>query len=199
MDATRIYLLRHGEVEGHEARRYNGQADVSLTARGEAQYGLLQARLAKKPLTAIYTSDLLRCRFGADLLGRERGLTPVPLAELRELHIGRWEGMTWHAIEQQHPDEWQARLQDLVHYQVPGGESLQQLADRVLPVLRNLVVRHRGEEIAIVAHGGVNRVVLLDAIGAPLTQLFHLEQDFGCLNMIDYYADGQAVVKLLNS
>jgi alpha-ribazole phosphatase/probable phosphoglycerate mutase len=158
----------------------------------------LQARLAKKPLAAVYTSDLQRCSLGAAIIGRDRELLPVTLAELRELHIGHWEGLTWTEIEHRYPAEWQARLQDIVHYQVPGGESLEQLAARVLPLLQELVARHRGEEIAIVAHGGVNRVVLLDAIGTSLARLFSIEQDFGCLNIIDYFADGQAVVKLLN-
>jgi alpha-ribazole phosphatase/probable phosphoglycerate mutase len=55
-----------------------------------------------------------------------------------------------------------------------------------------------GEEVVVVAHGGVNRVILLDAIGAPLESLFSIEQDFGCLNSIDYYKDGNSVVRLLN-
>jgi alpha-ribazole phosphatase/probable phosphoglycerate mutase len=50
----------------------------------------------------------------------------------------------------------------------------------------------------VVGHGGVNRVILLDVIGAPLDRLFHIEQDFGCLNVIDYYPDGASVVALLN-
>jgi alpha-ribazole phosphatase len=198
MKSTRVYLIRHGEVEGHEDKRYNGQGDVQLTARGAAQFGLLQARLAKKPLAAIYASDLQRCRQGAEIIGRDRNLVPMTLPELRELHIGHWEGLTWTEIERRYPDEWRARLQDLVRYQVPGGESLEQLAERVLPLLRGLVAKHRGEEIAVVAHGGVNRVVLLDAIGAAFDRLFSLEQDFGCLNIIDYFADDQAVIKLLN-
>lgn len=199
MEATRIYLMRHGEVEGHESKRYNGQADICLTPRGEAQYQLLKAKLERKQLAAVYSSDLQRCRFGADLLCRDRAFEPVALAELRELHIGQWEGMTWDEIRSRYPEQWQARLNDLVHYRVPGGESLQELADRLLPTLQEIINRHQGKEIAIIAHGGVNRVLLLDAIGAPLDRLFSLEQDYGCLNIIDYYADGLAVVKLLNS
>lgn len=199
MEATRIYLMRHGEVEGHESKRYNGQADICLTPRGEAQYELLKAKLERKQLAAVYSSDLQRCRFGADLLSRDRGLEPVALSELRELHIGQWEGMTWDEIRSRYPEQWQARLNDLVHYRVPGGESLQELADRLLPTLQEIINRHQGKEIAIIAHGGVNRVLLLNAIGAPLDRLFSLEQDYGCLNIIDYYADGLAVVKLLNS
>jgi alpha-ribazole phosphatase/probable phosphoglycerate mutase len=61
-----------------------------------------------------------------------------------------------------------------------------------------IVAAHPGEEVLVVGHGGVNRVILLDAIGAPLDRLFHIEQDFGCLNVIDYYPDGASVVALLN-
>jgi len=198
MKLTRIYLIRHGEVKGHEEKRYNGQNDVELTPRGEAQFGLLKARLEKKPLSALYASDLQRCRSGADLICQARDFAPVILKQVRELNIGRWEGMTWADIQSRYPQEWEARLQDLTHYQVPRGESLQQLADRVLPAVRDIVARHQGEEVALVAHGGVNRVLLLDAIGAPLDRLFSIEQDFGCLNIIDYFADGQTVVRLMN-
>ncbi|ORJ60273.1 alpha-ribazole phosphatase [Geothermobacter hydrogeniphilus] len=197
-EKTRIYLVRHGEVEGHGVRRYNGQNDVSLTARGQAQYGLLKERLAGKNLAAVYSSDLSRCRFGAELVAAAHDLRPTCFEELRELHIGKWEGLTWDEIRSRWPDEWQARLDDLVHYQVEGGESLRQMADRVRPLLAELIEHHRGEEIVIVAHGGVNRVILLDAIGAPLERMFHIEQSFGCLNVIDYWADGYATVQLLN-
>ena len=67
-----------------------------------------------------------------------------------------------------------------------------------MPVIDGIVARHRGEEVLVVGHGGVNRVILLNAIGAPLSALFNIEQHYACLNIIDYYADGKAVVKLLN-
>ncbi|HEX9777918.1 MAG TPA: histidine phosphatase family protein, partial [Geopsychrobacteraceae bacterium] len=107
-------------------------------------------------------------------------------------------GKTWQQLMADHPEEWQARLDDLVHYQVRGGESLLQMAERVRQALRQILQRHRGEEIVLVGHGGSNRVILLDAIGAPLSRLFHIEQEYGCYNLIDYYPDGIAVVKRLN-
>jgi len=198
MKRTRIYLVRHGQVEGHEQMRYNGQADVGLTPEGEAQFGLLQMRLRNKNFGAVYSSDLKRCREGARLLGSSHGLEPVLREELRELHIGEWERKTWQELQAEYPEEWQARQEDIVNYRVPGGESLREMAERVRPVIREIVEAHSGEEVLVVAHGGVNRVVLLDAIGAPLDRLFHIEQDFGCFNILDYYEDGIAVVKLLN-
>jgi len=198
MTPTRIYLVRHGQVVGHEEKRYNGQGDVALTPQGEAQFGLLEMRLQKKSIRAVYSSDLSRCTYGARLIAASHGLELQTRKELRELHIGDWEGMTWQELQRRYPKEWQARLADIVNYRVPGGESLTEMADRVRPAIAQIVKRHPGEELVVVAHGGVNRVILLDAIGAPLERLFHVEQDYGCLNAIDYYRDGRAVVALLN-
>jgi alpha-ribazole phosphatase/probable phosphoglycerate mutase len=198
MTRTRIYLVRHGQVEGHEEKRYNGQGEVRLTPEGEAQFGLLQLRLKKKEIVAVYSSDLGRCMQGARQLARPFGLEPVALPALRELHIGAWEGRTWKELQAAYPAEWQARLDDIVHYRVPGGESLLDMAGRVRPAIAGIVAAHPGAEVVVVGHGGVNRVILLDAIGAPLDRLFHIEQGYGCLDIIDYYADGNAVVQLLN-
>jgi alpha-ribazole phosphatase/probable phosphoglycerate mutase len=196
--ATRLHLLRHGQVEGFEEKRYNGQADVRLTAQGEEQTRAYVRRLADVTLAAVYGSDLSRSRRGAELIAAEHGLAAITDSRLRELHIGAWEGLTWREIQRRWPAEWQARLDDLVNVAPPDGESLRQMATRVRQALTEILSRHRGKEIALVAHGGVNRVILLDAIGAPLSRLFHLEQSYGCLNVIDYFADGYTTVQLLN-
>lgn len=198
MTKTRIYLVRHGQVEGYEEKRYNGQTDVSLTPEGEAQFELLRLRLAKKPIRTVYSSDLSRCMEGARAIGQPHGLQPVSTPELRELHIGEWEGRTWLDLKESYPEEWQARLDDIVHYRTPGGENLLDLAKRVLPAIGGIVGAHSGEEVVVVGHGGVNRVILLDAIGAPLERMFNIEQSYGCLNIIDYHADGYKTVHLLN-
>lgn len=195
---TRIYLVRHGEIEGSGQFRYNGQTEVPLTPRGFEQYRALADRLKDEPLAACYTSDLSRCLEGAGIMCAGRGIGPIQRAELRELSFGDWEGLTWSELEERFPDQWRARMNDFVGYRAPGGESLNDLRERVLPLLCEIVERHRGERLLVVAHGGVNRVVLLDALGAPPSSMFRIEQDFGCLNIIDYYPDGNRVVKLLN-
>lgn len=198
MKRTRIYLIRHGEVEGAEEKRYNGQSDVKLTPKGMAQIGFLQMRIQKHPVSAVYCSDLSRCVDGATLLASSYDLQPVKIQELREIDAGDWQGMTWDDIFKKHPKLWKKRLKDIVNTAFPNGENLLDVAKRIRPVVEELVERHQGEEIVVVAHGGVNRIIMLDAIGAPLESLFSIEQDFGCLNSIDYYADGNSVVRLLN-
>lgn len=197
--ATRVHLLRHGQVEGFQQHRYNGHGDVGLTEYGKQQSSVLAGRFQHIALSAIYSSDLQRCRYMADQIALLQKAAPVYRSDLRELNIGAWEGQTWQQLAQDYPELWQERLQDIVHVSPPGGESLLQLAQRVRPALREIVAAHRGQEIVVAAHGGVNRVVLLDAIQAPLESLFNIEQDYGCHNIIDYYDDGVAVVKKLNS
>jgi alpha-ribazole phosphatase len=195
---TRIYLIRHGEIAGSAEFRDNGQADVPLTPKGLDQYRLLAERLKDTPVSACYTSDLSRCTRGAEILCRNRGIEPQAERALRELSFGDWEGMTWTELEEKFPEQWQTRMNDFVGYRPPGGECLLDLRDRALPAIAEIVSDHRGEEVFVVAHGGVNRVLLLEALGAPLSSMFRIEQDYGCLNIIDYYADGNPVVKLLN-
>ncbi|HBA87715.1 MAG TPA: alpha-ribazole phosphatase [Geobacter sp.] len=195
-EKTRIHLIRHGEVQG--SNRYNGHGDVSLTPLGEEQYHRLKPRLDADRISAMYTSDLVRTVRGGEILGPYLGVEPVKVPQLRELDCGAWQGLTLTEIQQNRPDEWAARLDDLENFRTPGGESPRDLASRVLPALADIVARHRGEEVLVVAHGGVNRVILMHAIGAPLSSMFSIEQQYCCMNVIDYYADGNAVVKLVN-
>jgi alpha-ribazole phosphatase len=195
---TRIYLIRHGEVAGAGVPRYNGHSDVALSERGEQQYHLIKERFADARITACYTSDLSRCRRGGEILGQHLGVEPIADPALRELNIGIWEGMTWAEIQESWPDEWRARLADIVNYRVTDGENLLDLEARIMPAIEGIIARHRGEDVLVVAHGGANRVILLNAIGAPLSALFNIEQNFCCLNIIDYFQDGNRVVRLLN-
>jgi alpha-ribazole phosphatase len=195
---TRLYLIRHGQVAGHEERRYNGHADVGLTDLGVEQYHILKERLADSHISSCYSSNLTRCRIGAGIICEQFGIEPVHRVELREVNIGVWEGMTWQEIQRRWPEDWHARLNDLVNYRVPQGENLVDVEARLMPVVREILERHRGQEILLVGHGGVNRIILLAAIGAPLANMFNIEQSYGCLNIIDYYGDGRATVKLLN-
>jgi alpha-ribazole phosphatase/probable phosphoglycerate mutase len=79
----------------------------------------------------------------------------------------------------------------------PGGEGLPDLQARALPALRSVVQRHAGRRIAVVAHGGTNRVILADALGLPLGNIFRLAQDYAAWSLIEY-RDHDAIVHILN-
>jgi alpha-ribazole phosphatase len=195
---TRIYLIRHGEITGSEVFRYNGQVDVPLTPKGLGQYHQLVERLKDITVTACYTSDLTRCVQGAEILCASRNIPFESRRDLRELSFGDWEGMALTELAERFPEAWKNRMKSFVTFRAPGGENLLDLQKRAVPAIAEIVARHPGEEVIVVGHGGVNRIILLDALGAPPSSMFRIEQDYGCLNIIDYYEDGNPVVKLLN-
>src|SRR5512138_2943623 len=99
MERTRLFLIRHGQVEGFESKRYNGQKNVPLTAHGRRHLDLVAERLAGVRLDAIWSSDLDRCRYGAERLAAPRGLPVTYREQLRELHAGDWEGLSWEDLQ----------------------------------------------------------------------------------------------------
>jgi len=194
---TRIYLIRHGQVINSQAKAYNGHNDVGLSDLGVSQMERVAGRLKREPVTVVYCSDLIRSRKGAEIIARDHNLVPISDVNLRELNFGLWEGLTFAEIAGQFPGELKKWNGSLVDYAIPEGESVADLRERVIPTAEEIVTRHRGQAIALVAHGGVNRVILADATNLSLKYMFSMEQDYGCLNIIDYFQD-LAVVKLMN-
>jgi broad specificity phosphatase PhoE len=195
---TRVYLMRHGEVRNGGEKRYNGHIDIDITENGREQMRRLAGMLAGEKIAAVYSSDLVRSAKGADIISRSLGLTYTPLRDLRERSVGKWEGLTAEEIKERFPGEYTAWRADLLNYRPPDGECLLDVRERILPVYRKLVGSHPGQAVAMLLHGGVNRIIIADALGLDLMNLFRIDQSFGALNIIDYFDDGMSVVKLLN-
>lgn len=197
MASTWVYLIRHGTVVGAETGRLVGHLDVPLSPAGEAEMGRLAARLAPVPLAAVYASDLLRARRSAEILARPHGLAPVLVPALREMAMGRWEGLTAGEIQAREPGTFEAWLARVGEFPFPEGEDVAALLGRAWPAFEKIVGRHAGERVAIVAHGGTNRAILCRALGLPLEQLLSIGQDYAALSLIEWRG-GRAVLHLLN-
>lgn len=194
---TRLYLVRHGQVADGHTDRYHGNNDIGLSPKGVRQLEKLAAQLKDMPLAGIYASNLTRAWTGAEIISRERQVAPQAIPEFREIHFGVWEGLSFTEIAARYPAELEARFRDLTSFRIPGGESLMDVRARALPRLGDLIRQHSGQAFIVVAHAGVNRVILSEALGLSLDHLFRLAQTYGCLNVIDYFPD-MAVVRLVN-
>lgn len=194
---TRLYLVRHGQVADGHTDRYHGHNDIPLSPEGERQLTELARQLKHVPLAAVCASDLSRAREGAARLCAGRGLAVRIVPEFREVHFGVWEGLTFQEIADRYPRELEGRFRDLAGFRIPGGESLLDVHNRVIPRLQELLSEYPGQSLALVAHAGVNRVILCHALGLPLSHFFRLDQNYGCLNIIDYFPDF-TVVRLIN-
>ncbi|MBI5187716.1 MAG: histidine phosphatase family protein [Nitrospirae bacterium] len=195
---TKIFLIRHGEVANAVERCYNGHNDVDLSPEGLRQMEMVADRLKGEPIKAVYSSDLLRTVKGARLIAERHSLLPVSLKELRELSYGIWDGKKVDDIRRLYPEDFKARYDDILNYKIRDGETLLEMRDRVLPVLKEIIDKHRGECAAIVAHAGVNKILLLWSLNMDLKDFYRIQQDYAALNIISFYDNGSAVVELMN-
>ena len=182
--ATTVCLVRHGSVVGAETRRFIGHLDVPLSPLGERQMTRLASRLDTVALDAVYASDLLRARRSAEILAAAHGLRPVAVPALREFAMGRWEGLTAEQIRDLDGAAFAAWMADVPGYQFPDGESLAELAARAWPAFERIVAAHADGTVAVVAHGGTNRMILCRALGLGAERLLALGQDYAGLSVL---------------
>lgn len=191
MISTRIVLMRHGQCVQSQPRRFVGQRDLPLDETGLAQAAWVRDWLADIPFTRAACSDLCRASETARIVLGDRPLTLEGTPLLREIRLGAWEGSTHEEVSAQFPGEYERRGQDLAGYRPLGGESFQDLLDRVWPVFETIATQP-GPSL-VVAHAGVNRVILSRLLGLPLAKLFGLAQNYAGVNVIRRVPGGYAV------
>jgi alpha-ribazole phosphatase/probable phosphoglycerate mutase len=208
---TTLYLIRHGETKGAEQRRYKGTIDVPLSEIGMRQMEQVskyidlnteynqntEYRTQNTGLNAVYCSDLSRAIRSAEIVAEPHSLKPIIVSSLRERNFGLWEGMSFDEIREKYPLEFDAWAGNPLKFSPMEGESTLAMRDRVIQAMNKIMENHNKGNIAIVAHGGVNRIILCHLLGIPLENIFRIEQDYGALNIIEFW-DKYPVVKLLN-
>ena len=191
-----IYLLRHGEVQGAETRRFIGHLDVPLSPLGERQCAAQAARLREIELAAVFSSDLTRARHSAQIIGAPHGLSPTAIPALREMAMGRWDGLTAAEIRAREPEAFADWMAHIGQFPFPEGESVPDLVARAVPAFEAIATAHAGRAVAIVAHGGTNRALLCHVFGLPPGRLLAFGQDYGALTMLETGPDGWALRRL---
>ncbi|MEM6962549.1 MAG: histidine phosphatase family protein [Myxococcota bacterium] len=158
----RLTLVRHAESESNRLGRYQGQGDCPLSAHGRAQAAALGARLRDAPFDLVVSSDLTRAKETAEALGAPLELDPA----WREIHIGRWEGLSREEVDERYPDEVQALRSGRRDAAVGGGESWLDVQARVLEAVA-LLRRRMGDEgrVLVFAHGGVLHTLVAYSMG----------------------------------
>ncbi len=153
--STRILAIRHGETAWNRDTRIQGQLDIGLNERGRAQAHALAEALRGEPLAAIYSSDLSRAQETARAVAATTGAEVHLDTALRERAFGHFEGLTWDEIATQWPEESQRWRRRDLDFAPGGGESLPVLYERCVGAVLRIAALYPGEQIAIVAHGGV--------------------------------------------
>ncbi len=184
MGQRMIYLIRHGKPEQvDEQRRFIGQVDLQLCDEGYRQAQILGEKLRSRKIDAVFCSDLKRSVETARPIAVSHNLESIVLPQLREINLGKWDGVTFSEIARIYPKEFRQRGNDIAYFRPPGGESFSDCNTRALAAFHEI----RGssyENMVIVGHAGVNRLLLCHILGVPLNNLFRISQDYACMNLI---------------
>ena len=189
--ACRMVLVRHAVSKG--CGTFMGQNDLPLNASGRRQLKYLVAKLSRFPFQAAFASDLVRARATA-----LAAVTPLQFeletrSSLREMHFGRWQGLSWKQIRRRYPrlaTLWRKRFPSQL---VPGAERFADFKKRVKIELKSIVAANRGQCVLVVTHAGVIRIALADALGITDRNMFKVAQDYCAVNVVDHFVDGVTV------
>lgn len=155
-----VILVRHCETGANRSGRYNGHGDVPLSPGGVRRASAIAGELAGSGAVAVYSSDLRRALQTAGPIAGRLGLEVHPLADLRELHFGAWEGLTHAEVVSRWPAEAERWIADPEQVAPPEGETLGALRHRTGQALSRLQLAHPGQTIVVVTHGGPMRALL---------------------------------------
>jgi probable phosphoglycerate mutase len=195
VEATRIIAIRHGETAWNVDSRIQGQLDVGLNDKGRQQARRVGEALSGEPISAVYSSDLGRAHETAQSIAEAAGIPVVPKEGLRERGFGMFEGKTFDEIHQtwpEHAQNWRRRIPE---WKPPeGGESLLELRERVTRTMTELAARHPGEQIVVVAHGGVLDALYRLATGQEVNSPRTWELPNGAINRLLWTPEGFTLV-----
>lgn len=199
MTATRLYIVRHGATQLSAEDRFSGAAGVELSEAGRWQATRLGERLRREKLTALYSSPLSRSVETASIVGGFCALSVQTRDGLREIHHGRWEELTRDDVVARYGDEYAAWEKDPFTFAPEGGEPGVSVLARALPVIREIVARHAGEQVVIVSHKATIRLVISSLLGFdPRTYRDRLDQAPACLNILEFQEPLRARLLLFN-
>jgi alpha-ribazole phosphatase len=172
---TELHLIRHGETEWNRLGRYQGQIDVPLSDGGRDQAAALAEILRVVPLRVIYSSDLRRARQTAEAVARTTGAPVREDGRLREIRLGRWEGLTLDEIRSQDGQALEAFRRDPATARAPEGESVSEVQRRVLEALDDILRAFPEGPVAIVSHGLALAALKVSLLGQELETVWQRE------------------------
>ena len=165
---TEFMVVRHGETAWNAEGRIQGHLDSPLNEEGLAQAILVGERLGRETLDAFYCSDLGRAQQTAQPLADHIGKRPALSEQLRERHLGVFQGLTGAECERRYPEDYRRFHSRDPDHEVPQGESIRQFFTRVSNFFTDLAVSHEGQRLVIVTHGGVLDALHRFVRGIPL-------------------------------
>lgn len=195
-----LLLLRHGETEHTAQKRFSGSdgADPPLTSEGERQARAAADRLVREgAVDAVVSSPMRRARQTADIVADALGQEVHEVADVRECAFGEWEGLTFAEVQEGWPELLASWLADPT-VAAPGGESFDAVRRRVQVARDKLLARHPHRTVLVVTHVVPVKLLVADALGAPLSVVYRMELSPASLTEVQWYEGGATSMRRFN-
>jgi len=194
----RVVLVRHGQTEMNAHGVYRGRINVSLSARGIEEARAMGRVLEKAQLDLIYSSPLNRAiETAREIASFHPGIAVETAEEFTDMNFGKWQGLSVPEVEMRFPESYRIWVRRPDQADIACGENLRVVRKRALAGLKRIVSLRPEATVVVVSHGVVNKVLLCALLGAPVGAFWHVKQDNGALNLLEYSSLG-AKVFLMN-
>ncbi|MGB2814698.1 MAG: histidine phosphatase family protein [Dehalococcoidales bacterium] len=180
-----IILARHSETEWNVAEVFRGQIDIDLSETGVKQAKLLAEYLSTSAIEAVYSSPLKRARETAEIIARPHKLKVNADPDLIDFDFGQWQGLSHEEVKEKYEDLYTKWVTHPEQVSMPGGESLEDVARRVIRFRNRIIAGHHGI-ILIVGHRVVNKIMLCTMLGLDNSHFWKTRQDTCGISILTY-------------
>ena len=184
---TRLFLIRHAEVEERYQRVFGGRIDMNLSANGQTQARSLATYLKRFPFDAIYASPMKRVQQTAEPLLATQPTRPAILEELREIDFGSWTGLTWEEVKTRFDVSAFQWLDQLDRGLMEGAETVACFRERIQSALKVILSNLPGRSIAVICHGGVIRMMLSILLDIPIVKMAGFDVEYASMTVVDCF------------
>ncbi len=195
--ATRLLLIRHGEVEPRYQGIFGGRIDMNLSPRGKRQAKILADYLRVKTIDAVYASPMKRVQQTLAPTLKAHGHKQTIFHDLREIDFGDWTGKNWATVRDEFNFAVHEWLEQIENPGAPNGESGPAFRARLEPCLREIINKHQSQNVAVFCHGGVIRALLAILLELPLPKTNSFEVEYASITQVALHPH-MAEIELLN-
>jgi broad specificity phosphatase PhoE len=194
---TRLYLIRHGEVERAYHKVFGGRIDMELSPLGHEQVKALARFLRAAPPDVLYASPMRRVQQTLAPLAEQTGLTPILMEGLREVDFGAWTGLSWDEVLSKHGVTAFSWLNQLEDGTIERAETVRDFRKRVEVSLDQILAEAPGKIVAIICHGGVIRMLLSILFDLPFRKMSMFEIEYASVSKV-HYRPSKREIEFLN-
>ncbi|MBI3307144.1 MAG: histidine phosphatase family protein [Candidatus Omnitrophica bacterium] len=181
-------MIRHGETDWTLEKRYQGDTDIPLNAKGKHNIQNAARWISQMKIDFLYSSMLLRARMSSGIIGKAIRKKAVADKRINEICFGVWEGKTG-------DDLWKEKDRAFMRWSKgewvtpTGGEKISDFRKRVSHFLKAVLKRHPGKTVAIISHGGAIKMMIMEALKLSYRSLWMMRVDPASVSALNFFPD----------